>query len=133
MYCRFSVGATENLRMAACLAEGDTVLDNVAREPEIIDLANFLIEAGAAIEGAGTSTIYIHGVQSLKGMSAYRVIPDRIEVGTLIIAAVITGGDVVIKHTCYANVKVLVDMLNQMGAQITYDDKYIIVKPCGDL
>jgi UDP-N-acetylglucosamine 1-carboxyvinyltransferase len=88
-----SVGATENLMMAAALAEGETVLINAAREPEIIDLAECLISMGAAVEGHGTDTIRIQGRESLSG-ATHRVVPDRIEIGTYAIAACITGGDI---------------------------------------
>lgn len=128
-----SVGATENLMMAASLAQGDTVLENVACEPEIVDLAHFLNQAGANISGAGTSTITIQGVQSLSGISSYSVIPDRIEVGTFMIAAAITAGDIVIQNACYDHVAVLAEKLIDMGADITHDSNSITVKCSGRL
>ena len=85
-----TVTGTENLMMAATLADGETVLDNAAREPEVSDLANFLISMGAKIEGAGSSTIRVRGVESLQG-TRYRVLPDRIETGTYLVAAAMTG------------------------------------------
>jgi UDP-N-acetylglucosamine 1-carboxyvinyltransferase len=93
-----SVTATENLMMAATLAEGETKLFHAAREPEIVDLANCLIAMGANIQGAGTDTIIIEGVDRLNG-TTHRVVPDRIETGTYAIAAAITGGDIILKGT----------------------------------
>ena len=87
-----TVGGTENLLMAAVLADGDTVLANAAREPEVADLANCLVAMGAGIEGIGTDTLRVHGVKALKG-AAYRVVPDRIEMGTYAVAVAVTGGD----------------------------------------
>src|SRR5690606_14985005 len=92
-----SVGATENIMMAAVLAEGQTVIENAAEEPEITDLANFLNKMGADIKGAGTDTIRITGVEKLKG-ATHAVIPDRIEAGTYMIAAAITGGNVLVDN-----------------------------------
>ena len=86
-----TVTGTENLMMAAALAEGETILENAAREPEVVDLANALIQMGAKIEGAGTDIIRIQGVEKLRPMN-YTVMPDRIETGTFVIAAAITGG-----------------------------------------
>merc|ERR1712137_1509773 len=88
-----SVGATENLMMAAALADGETVIENAAREPEIVDLANCLNSMGARISGAGTDKIRIHGVEALNGCD-YAVLPDRIETGTYLVAAAVTGGHV---------------------------------------
>ncbi|MBR3034331.1 MAG: UDP-N-acetylglucosamine 1-carboxyvinyltransferase, partial [Firmicutes bacterium] len=93
-----SVGATENIMMAATLAKGTTTIENAAEEPEIVDLANFLNKMGAKIKGAGTDTIRIEGVDSLHG-TRHAVIPDRIETGTFMIAAAITRGDVLIKNS----------------------------------
>src|SRR5258708_4736106 len=86
-----TVTGTENLMMAASLADGETIIENAAREPEVVDLANFLVAMGARIEGAGTDKIVINGVKSLHGTD-YRVLPDRIEAGTYLVAAAITGG-----------------------------------------
>ena len=88
-----SVGATQNIIMGASLAQGKTVIENVAKEPEIVDLANYINEMGGNVVGAGTDTITIHGVEKLTGVE-HAIIPDRIEAGTLIIAAAITRGDV---------------------------------------
>jgi UDP-N-acetylglucosamine 1-carboxyvinyltransferase len=115
-----SVGATENLMMAACLTEGETVIDNAAKEPEIIDLANFLICAGAKIEGAGTSRLHIQGVQSLSGVKDYHVIPDRVEVATLLIAAAITRGDVTVLNAKKEHISSLLDILTRMGVKLDY-------------
>ena len=92
-----SVGATENIMMAASLAEGTTILENAAEEPEIVDLANYLNKMGAKIRGAGTDTFRIEGVEKLHGAD-YTIIPDRIEAGTYMIAAAMTGGDVVVEN-----------------------------------
>ena len=88
-----SVGATENIMMAASLAEGTTIIENAAEEPEIVDLANFLNEMGADVKGAGTNTIKIKGVKELKG-AEHNVIPDRIEAATYMVAAAMTKGDI---------------------------------------
>ncbi len=88
-----SVGATENIMMAAVLADGTTIIENVAKEPEIVDLANFLNKMGANVKGAGTGTIRIEGVEYLYG-AEHHIIPDRIEAGTFMVAAAITGGNV---------------------------------------
>ncbi|MEW6725893.1 UDP-N-acetylglucosamine 1-carboxyvinyltransferase [Desulforudis sp. 1088] len=93
-----SVGATENIVMAAVLAEGQTIIENVAKEPEIVDLANFLNALGARIRGAGTDVIKIEGVRSLDRQVRYAVIPDRIEAGTFMVAAAATGGDVTLEN-----------------------------------
>ena len=91
-----SVGATENIMMAAVLADGTTVIENVAKEPEIVDLANFLNKMGAKVKGAGTGTIRIEGVDILFGAD-HAIIPDRIEAGTFMVAAAITGGNVLVQ------------------------------------
>ena len=93
-----TVTGTENLMMAAVLAEGETVLENAAREPEVVDLANFLIAMGAKIQGAGTDRIVIEGVKRLHG-AHYEVQPDRIETGTFLVAGAITGGRVLARNT----------------------------------
>ncbi len=92
-----SVGATENIMTAAVLAEGETVIENAAREPEVVDLGNFLEEMGANIEGVGTDLIRIRGVKKLRGVTSHRVISDRIEAGTFMIAGAITGGDILLE------------------------------------
>jgi len=112
-----SVGATENLLMAAALANGETVLENAAREPEIGDLARCLIAMGARIEGAGTETIRIRGVARLHGAD-HVVLPDRIEAGTYALAAAATGGDVLLTQTRPDALGALLELLAQAGAQL---------------
>ena len=112
-----TVTGTENLMMAAALAEGETVLENAAREPEVVDLANFLIAMGARIEGAGTDKIVIQGVKSLHG-TEYEVLPDRIEAGTYLVAAAITRGHIRIKNTRPAHLDSILGKLAEAGATI---------------
>ena len=119
-----TVTGTENLMMAAALAEGTTVLENAAREPEVIDLANFLNSMGAKISGAGTDTITIEGVEKLQG-SRYKVVPDRIETGTFLVAAAITGGRVKVKDTDPTLLDAVLDKLREAGAEITCGDDWI--------
>lgn len=110
-----SVGATENIMMAACLAEGVTTIENAAEEPEIVDLASFLNKMGAKIKGAGTDTIRIEGVETLHG-ARHSVIPDRIETATFMIAAAITKGDVLIKNAVPDHVRPIIAKLMEAGA-----------------
>lgn len=112
-----TVGGTENLLMAASLAEGETVLENAAREPEIVQLAAALNSMGAKIEGAGTAIIRIEGVESLKPLEC-RVIPDRIEAGTFMIAAAITGGDVLVRDVVRQDLEAVIAKLNEVGVEI---------------
>lgn len=112
-----SVGATENIMMAASLAEGTTILENAAEEPEIVDLANYLNKMGAKIRGAGTDTIRIEGVDKLHGAD-YTIIPDRIEAGTYMIAAAMTGGDVVVENVLPEHQKPLIAKLREAGAVV---------------
>ncbi len=114
---KVSVGATENLLMAASLAEGETVLENAAREPEVADLANCLIAMGARIEGVGRDRVVIHGVSSLHGAD-YRVLPDRIETGTYAAAAVITGGELDLLDSDPASMGAVIEVLEQAGARV---------------
>lgn len=116
-----SVGATEVIMMAATLAEGTTILENAAQEPEIVDLASFLKKMGARIKGAGTDTIKIEGVERLKGV-AHDVIPDRIEAGTFMIGAAITKGDVLIKNVVPSHLKAVIAKLSECGVEITMTD-----------
>ncbi len=109
-----TVGGTENLLMAACLAEGETILENAAREPEITDLANFLIASGARIEGQGSSTIRIQGVSRLDG-GEYSIMPDRIEAGTFLVAAAITGGDLLVRQCPWEELESVIAKLHFMG------------------
>ncbi|EOC99443.1 UDP-N-acetylglucosamine 1-carboxyvinyltransferase [Caldisalinibacter kiritimatiensis] len=127
-----SVGATENIMMAATLAEGETVIENAAEEPEIVDLANFLNKMGANIKGAGTNTIKIKGVNNLKG-TTHLVIPDRIEAGTYMIAAAITGGDVVIENVLTNHVKPIMAKLKEAGVSIIDDGDKVRVQSDGIL
>jgi len=119
-----TVTGTENLMMAAALADGITVLENAAREPEVVDLANFLIKMGAKISGAGTDSITIEGVESLEGTS-YKVVPDRIETGTFLVAAAITGGRVKVKDTEPTLLDAVLDKLREAGAEITSGEDWI--------
>jgi UDP-N-acetylglucosamine 1-carboxyvinyltransferase len=118
---RITVTGTEDLMMAAVLAKGETVLRNAAREPEVADLAALLVEMGAHIEGAGTSTIRIEGVQALHG-AEHTIIPDRIEAGTFLIAGAITGGDVTVTGCVPEHLGALVSKLQQAGAEVTQPD-----------
>ncbi len=113
-----SVGATENIMMAASLAEGQTILENAAKEPEIIDLANFLNAMGAHVRGAGTDIIKIEGVKELKGIS-YTVIPDRIEAGTFLVVGAITGGNILLENVVSEHLKPVIAKLVECGAKIT--------------
>ncbi|MGD9006584.1 MAG: UDP-N-acetylglucosamine 1-carboxyvinyltransferase [Desulfobacteraceae bacterium] len=122
-----TVTGTENIMMAAVLARGTTVLRNAAREPEIIALADILNQMGARIEGAGTSEIVIHGVESLKPISAH-IIPDRIETGTFMAAAALTGGDVTIEGAEPEHVKTIMHKLRLAGAHIDVHDKSLRVQ-----
>ena len=121
-----SVGATINVMIAATLAEGITVLENVAKEPHVVDVANFLNSMGADIKGAGTDIIRIKGVESLKGCS-YSVIPDQIEAGTFMIAAAATGGDVYIRNVIPKHLESITAKLTEMGAVIEEGDDCIRV------
>ena len=119
-----SVGATENLMMAATLAEGITTIENAAREPEIVDLANCLNTWGAKVKGAGTSTLIIEGVNKLGG-GEFRVMPDRIETGTYLAAAAATGGKVKVKQTDPSTLEAVLLKLKETGASITVGDDWI--------
>lgn len=122
-----SVGATENIMMAASLAEGTTMLENAAEEPEIVDLANYLNKMGAKIRGAGTDTIRIEGVEKLHGAD-YTIIPDRIEAGTYMIAAAMTGGDIVVENVLPEHQKPLIAKLREAGAVVEEDiDKVRVI------
>ncbi len=122
-----SVGATENIVMAASMAEGTTILENAAQEPEIVDLANFLNKMGARIKGAGTDTIKIEGVEHIHG-ARHNVIPDRIELGTFMVAAAITRGCVLIKNAVPDHVKPIMAKLKECGAQVEMLEEGILVK-----
>jgi UDP-N-acetylglucosamine 1-carboxyvinyltransferase len=121
-----TVTGTENLMMAATLADGETVLENAAREPEVVDLANFLIAMGAKIKGAGTDRIVIEGVKRLHG-TAYEVLPDRIETGTYLVAGAITGGHVRVKNTRPDHLDAVIDKLKEAGAKLDVGDSWVEV------
>ncbi|MBO8138127.1 MAG: UDP-N-acetylglucosamine 1-carboxyvinyltransferase [Desulfotomaculum sp.] len=127
-----SVGATENIMMAAALAEGETVIENAAEEPEIVDLANFLSSMGAKIKGAGTKVIRIEGVEKLSG-TAHAVIPDRIEAGTYMVAAAITGGDVLVENVIADHLKPVIAKLREAGVEVLEGERGIRVKGGGEL
>ena len=125
-----SVGATENIMMAACTAKGQTVIENAAEEPEIVDLANFINKMGGKIEGAGTKNIIITGVEELHG-AEYTVIPDRIEAGTYMVAAVITGGELYIDNVIPSHVQPVIAKLREIGAEIVEMERSVIVRSKG--
>ena len=126
-----TVTGTENLMMAATLADGVTVIENAAREPEVTDLANCLKGMGAKIEGAGASRIEIEGVEELKG-TQYSVLPDRIETGTYLVAATMTGGEIKLKNTKSGLLASVLQKLTEAGAEIALDDNTISLKmQCG--
>lgn len=127
-----SVGATENIMMAAAMANGTTVLENPAEEPEIVDLANYLNQMGARVRGAGTNVITIEGVSELHGVQ-HSVIPDRIEAGTYMIAAAMTGGDVIIENVLPEHQKPLIAKLREAGALVEEDIDRIHVGGSGRL
>ena len=127
-----SVGATENIMMAAVLAQGQTIIENAAIEPEIVDLSTYLTAMGADIKGAGTDTIRINGVCSLKG-AMHSVIPDRIEAGTFMVAAAITGGDVLIENVVPDHLKPVSAKLRECGAEVSEDLTSIRVRAGGNL
>jgi UDP-N-acetylglucosamine 1-carboxyvinyltransferase len=122
-----SVGATENIMMAAALAEGTTVIENAAEEPEIVDLANFLNRMGAKIRGAGTGSIRIEGVDRMTGCT-HCVIPDRIEAGTFMVAAAITGGDVFVEGAICDHLKSVTAKLREMGVEVDEQENGIRVR-----
>lgn len=122
-----SVGATQNIMMAATLADGVTVIENAAREPEIVDLANFLNKMGAIVRGAGTETLTITGVETLHG-AEHSVVQDRIEAGTFMVAAAMTGGDVLIKDAVWEHNRPLLAKMQEMGVQVTEEDKGIRIQ-----
>ena len=116
-----SVGATMNIMLASVLAEGTTTIENAAKEPHIVDLANFLNTMGADIRGAGTDVIKINGVKKLQGNATYSVVPDQIEAGTFMLAAVATKGDLVIKNCIPEHLDCLTAKILEMGANVEYN------------
>ncbi|HDF1759953.1 TPA: UDP-N-acetylglucosamine 1-carboxyvinyltransferase [Staphylococcus aureus] len=127
-----SVGATQNIIMAASLAKGKTLIKNAAKEPEIVDLANYINEMGGRITGAGTDTITINGVESLHGVE-HAIIPDRIEAGTLLIAGAITRGDIFVRGAIKEHMASLVYKLEEMGVELDYQEDGIRVRAEGEL
>ncbi len=121
-----TVTGTENLMMAATLAEGTTVIENAAREPEVVDLANFLNVMGAGISGAGTDTITVKGVERLHGGS-YQVLPDRIEAGTFLVAGAITGGRVRVRNVRPGHLDAVLAKLREAGADVAVGDAWVEV------
>ncbi len=119
-----TVTGTENLMMAATLAEGTTIIENAAREPEVVDLANCLVSMGANVEGAGTDTIHIEGVACLHGTD-YEVLPDRIETGTYLTAAAVTGGKIRVKKTRPSMLEAVLEKLGEAGARIELGEDWI--------
>lgn len=119
-----SVTGTENLMMAAVLADGVTTIDNAAREPEVVDLARYLNTMGAKIRGAGTDSIVIEGIAALKG-GDHKVLPDRIETGTFLVAAAVTGGDVTCRNTDPAELEVVLDKLREAGVEVSTGPDWI--------
>jgi len=124
-----TVGGTENLMMAAALAEGVTEIENAAKEPEIVDLANYLNKMGADIEGAGTSIIRVQGVDKLKP-AEHKVIPDRIEAGTLMIAGAITGGEVTVTDCAPTDIEALITKMRESGFRISTAGDSVTVHSC---
>jgi UDP-N-acetylglucosamine 1-carboxyvinyltransferase len=126
-----TVGGTENLMMAATLAEGQTVIENAAREPEVVDLANFLNAMGADVQGAGSNTMTINGVERLHGCE-YTVMPDRIETGTYLVAVAATGGKVKLKDTRADILEAVLLKLQEAGAEIESGDNWISLDMKGE-
>ncbi|WP_332650657.1 UDP-N-acetylglucosamine 1-carboxyvinyltransferase [Lysinibacillus sp. 54212] len=127
-----SVGATENIMTAAALAEGTTIIENAAKEPEIVDLANFINGMGGRVIGAGTATIRIEGVKELTGCTHY-IIPDRIEAGTFMVAAAITRGDIVIENAVPEHMTALIAKMREMGVEIIEEFEGLRVRATGKL
>ena len=122
-----SVGATENIILATCQAEGTTIITNAAREPEIIDLQNFLNRMGAKIQGAGSNVIKIDGVKELKDVS-YNIMPDRIETGTFLCLSAITNGNIILKNVEANHITPIIDKLEEAGSNIKIEKNKIEIK-----
>ena len=122
-----SVGATQNIMMAATLAQGTTMIENAAREPEIVDLALFLNEMGAKVRGAGTETLTIVGVDQLRG-AKHNVVQDRIEAGTFMVAAAMTSGDLLIEDAIWEHNRPLLSKMQEMGVEVTEEDEGIRIR-----
>ncbi|MGH9669499.1 MAG: UDP-N-acetylglucosamine 1-carboxyvinyltransferase [Terriglobales bacterium] len=132
VFDRITVTGTEDLLMAATLAEGETVMENCALEPEVADLAALLNKMGARIEGAGTSTIRVKGVERLRG-AKHRIIPDRIEAGTYIVAGVLTGGDLIVSGCDPSHLTALLQKLQEVGATVKHNSESVRVMANGPL
>lgn len=122
-----SVGATQNIMMAATTAQGKTILENAAKEPEIVDLANFLNKLGAKVRGAGTATIVIDGVKKLGG-TTHSIIPDRIEAATFLVAAAITGGDIIVENCINQHMMPIIAKLREVGCEVTENEDEDMVR-----
>ncbi len=122
-----SVGATENIMSAAALADGVTIVENAAKEPEIVDLANYINEMGGNVKGAGTDTMRIEGVETLHG-SNHSIIPDRVEAGTFMVAAAITEGDVIIENAVPEHMAALISKMGEMGVDIQETDEGLRIR-----
>ncbi|MCZ6469056.1 MAG: UDP-N-acetylglucosamine 1-carboxyvinyltransferase, partial [Candidatus Dadabacteria bacterium] len=128
-----TVTGTENLILASVLAEGETVILNAACEPEVTDLANFLVEMGADIKGAGTDIITIKGTEKLTPIKEYEVMPDRIEAGTFLIASVLTKGDILVRNCRFENMGALIGKLIETGAEVSRENGGIRIKGNGEI
>ena len=128
-----SVGATENLMMAAMLAQGRTVIDNAAKEPEIVDLAEFLTRMGARISGAGTSIIEIEGVSELKPVQDHSTVGDRIEAGTFLVAGMLGGGPLTVHGVNPQHLEMALSKLREMGAELAVENTSITIKHQGPI
>lgn len=122
-----SVGATENIMTAAALADGVSIIENAAKEPEIVDLANYINEMGGKVYGAGTDTLRIEGVEALNGAEHY-IIPDRVEAGTFMVAAAITEGDIIIENAVPEHMAALISKMEEMGVDITEEAEGLRVR-----
>ena len=129
---KVSVGATMNIMIAAALAEGRTIIENAAREPHIVDLANFLNSMGADVRGAGTDTIKVNGVEQLHG-GTYTIIPDQIEAGSYMVAAAATGGDVLIENVTPKHLEPITAKLRRAGVEVEEFDDAVRVRRTGDI
>lgn len=125
-----SVGATENILMAACLAKGQTIIENAATEPELVDLANLLNAMGADVKGAGTDNIRIRGVKALAG-ATHSIIPDRIEAGTFMVAAAVTGGEITLEKIVPEHLKPIIAKMREAGAEIDEGEDFIKINASG--
>ena len=122
-----SVGATMNIMLASVLAEGTTIIDNPAKEPHIVDLANFLNTMGADIRGAGTDTIKINGVKELKGNATYSIVPDQIEAGTFMLAAIASKGDIKVKNCITKHLESIIAKIEEIGGNVEANGDHLRV------